>query len=804
MKSQPNPAASEAAGLSEAQATAQRQIFGRNEFSKQTLRRRFALYLKILQDPMGLMLLALAVIYFLLGESNEAILMLVAFVPVSAIDVFLELRAEKALSALRATFQPRAKVWRDGVLKDLPIAEIVPGDWIALEEGQTVPADGLLRRASNLSVSEASLTGESLPIEKTVDTEIFAGTSVLSGFGVYQVTQTGLRSKFGKIMELLHSTEGGVSPLQRKIHQLVSQLMKVAAILVIGLFVLEWARGKSILEALLVSLTFGMASVPEEFPLVFTLYLSLGAWRLAKKGVLVKSLPAVETLGSVDVICTDKTGTLTEGKFQLTEVIPFGDFLPEDRWKFALLACEPVLVDAMEVAILDRASTELSVAPLRQWVLVHDYAFEFDGKHMSHAWRKDSGDSLVAMKGAVEGVLVHCRDAPEVKAAVIQQTEELSSKGYRLLGLAGKFGPITGDRATDEAGMSFMAILAFSDPIRQSATQAVQTCQQQGIQIKMMTGDHPLTAHAIADRLGLIHSHSAIYTGAELTEMSLKARHRAFEMGAIFSRVSPEQKFELVETLKSRGLIVAMTGDGVNDAPALRVADIGISMGDRATDAARATGGMVLTKSDFGGVVYAITEGRRIFSNLRKSFSYLIAFHVPVVLLSFVPVFLNWGELLLPIHIILLELLVHPVSAFAFEGLPGTLGRGRHSIIDRNSVATAVLAGGLVSVSALVLFYLTRDTGIETSRSLALLTVLYGNVGFVVLEAGKQMGKRLWITVGVLLLSNLLFVLSPMVFGALETSIPELKWIAISGALGVISSLPSWSIRLVRLREKKA
>lgn len=760
--------------------------YGRNEIVPSALGSHLSEVLRFFKDPMGLMLLALALIYFLLGETRDAVIMLIAFVPVSTIDVFLELRAQKALKSLKATFQPTAKVFRAGVLREIPIQEIVPQDWIALEEGQTIPADGVVTSGVNLSLNEAALTGESVPVEKSMGDEVFAGTTILAGRGIYQVSQTGKHTKFGKIVELLETAEEGQSPLQLKVKRLVAKIMKLAAVLVVLLFIIEWLRGKSLLKSLLISLTFGMASVPEEFPLVFTLYLSLGAWRLAKSGVLVKALPSVETLGSVNVICTDKTGTLTEGKFQLGEMVSFTQKSSDELWHFALLACEPVIVDSMERAIQAKCPPHVS---LQSWHLIHDYEFESVGKHMSHAWKNASGEAVVAMKGAVEGVLSHCVDSAERKTEILRKTTELSSQGFRLLGLAGKTAPITGVREQDEAGLSFFAILCFSDPIRSSAKAAIVTCQQQGIVVKMITGDHPLTAHAIADQLGLLHSHDALYTGSELALMDAPARGEAFQRGAIFSRVTPEQKYELVKALKQQNLIVAMTGDGVNDAPALKVADIGISMGANATDAARSTAKMVLTQSDFSGIVTAITVGKQIFSNLRKSFAYLISFHTPVVLLSFLPPILGLGELLLPMHIILLEMIVHPVSAFTFENLSGSPDKKVKGLIDQRVVMTSMLAGVLVSLAALGLYLFHGE------RTLAVVTILFGNIGFILLETWPVFTKRLLITLGVLFVVTVSTFTVPAIMQGLHLAPLSLTWALLSLGLALLGSLPSWFLR---------
>ena len=772
-----------------------RKVHGRNEITPSSFTSNLMQILKFLKDPMGLMMLGLALIYFLLGEKRDAMIMLIAFIPVSAIDVFLELRAEKALSALKATFQMTAKVFREGKLSEIAIEEIVPEDWVLLEEGQTIPADGVVRGAFNLNINEGALTGESIPIEKSDGMEVFAGTTVLSGRGHYQVTHTGRLTKFGKIVELLHETNEAKSPLQVKVNNLVKQILKITIVLVICLMFLQLMRGKSFLESLLISLTFGMASVPEEFPLVFTLYLSFGAWRLAKNGVLVKALPSVETLGSVNVICTDKTGTLTEGKFQLNEIIPFTHLSKDELWNFSLLACEPIVVDTMELAIKEKSPININ---FEDWKLIHDYPFEVDGKHMSHAWRNKKGEELVAMKGAVEGVLFHCAQSIEEKKQILLKTEELSSKGYRLLGLAGKNKKISGTREEDEKDLTFLGIMAFSDPIRESAKSAIEVCQQEGITVKMITGDHPLTAHAIADQLNLKHSHEALYTGADLQKMSEEQRKKAFREGAIFSRVTPEQKHSLVQTLKDDGLIVAMTGDGINDTPAMKIADIGISMGENATDAARGTAKMVLTQSDFKGIVYAITEGRRIFANLRKSFSYLISFHVPVVLLSFFPPLFKLGEVFLPIHIILLELIVHPISAFTFENLASFGEKSSRELIGKTIILTSALAGVLVSLFAMIFLFIDKNLSEESVRTLMLLTVLFGNIGFVLLETFPHFSKRLVITIGILLSVTMAIVSVSEVSHFFHLGRVELKYIMLSLFLGLFASVPSKILRQLK------
>ncbi len=779
-------------GLTSIEAKMRLLTYGKNEIVTPAIGSRFLMLLRVVKDPMGLMMLGLAVIYFLIGEKTDAIILLVAYIPITAIDVVLGVQAERAIGQLKSTFSPSAKVFRDGELRDVSILEIVPGDFIALEEGQTIPADGIVCESAGLRINEAALTGESEPVDKMDQDEINAGTSIMAGRGGLLVTETGATTKFGKILNILKESKEELSPLQRKVNTLIKIIVRITVVLVVFLFAMEIIRGKSILQSILIALTFGLAAVPEEFPLVFTLYLSLGAWRLAKTGVLVKSLPAVETLGGVDIICTDKTGTLTEGKFQLTELIPFSPMPRGELWKFAVLACEPVITDSMEKAIFDKAFIR---PDLSKWTLANDYPFELDGKHMSHGWREQSGENLVTMKGAVEGVLAHCLVSPQVKEDILNRTKALSSEGFRLIGLAGKRAPLIGIRERDEENLTFLGILVFSDPIRSSAKEAIDACQREGIVVKMITGDHPLTAHAIADQLGLAHSHDALYSGVDLSRLSHDDRQNAFRTGAIFSRVTPEQKHELVQALKDQGKIVAMTGDGINDTPALKIADIGISMGENATDSARATSKLVLLKNDFNGIVQAVLEGRRIFSSLRKSFSYLVSFHVPIVILAFVPPALGLGDLFLPIHIILLHLIVHPVSAFTFENLPSVKDQRSSEILDKTTLFTSILSGLLLSLSALIPFLFFREWTIEEKRSFSIHVFLFGNIGLILLETLPIFTPRLFVTISLLILSSILIFFLPVISGTLHLAPILPNWFYVCSLLGIASSVPAFMIR---------
>lgn len=737
--------------------------FGPNEIFPSALHARLEEIKKIILDPMGLMLLVLALLHALIGDKRDALILLLAFIPVVMVDVFLEIRVQRVLKAMRSTLKPMAKVIRDGKVEEIPVPEIVVGDILVFEEGQTLSADGKVIESSNLNINESALTGESVPIEKNVDHFFFAGTSIINGRGLGLVETTGVKTQYGQIAALLNETAATQSPLQRKVNKIIRKVLLVAILLAVLLFALKLWRGTGLYESLIVAFTFGMSAIPEEFPLVFTLYLSFGAWRLSKHGVLIRSLPSVESLGGVDVICTDKTGTLTEGVFQLEQLYTFNSSLPASKvWQMALFSCEINPTDSMEIEIKKRADEY--AAQIQGWHLQVDYPFEIVGKHMSHVWSQTQvGNGILVMKGAVEGVLEHCLFEGDEKNIIIEKVDSFASQGYRILGLAYREGQFSGQREVDEKNLKFVGLFLFTDPVRDSAREAIEICQREGIEVKMLTGDHPLTAHAVAEKTGIAHEHEFLFTGQSLSLMSAEEKEKAYQRGAIFSRVRPEQKYEMVEALKKMGKVVAMTGDGINDAPALKLADIGISMGLNATDVARSAAQMILVKNDFKGLVEAVFEGRRIFSNLRRSFSYLVAFHIPVVLLALIPPLFNWGDLLLPIHIIFLELLVHPISAFVFESLPLTQGAAQKSLLPLRRLLIALLSGFALSILALYLFwYLQPTRGQEVARTYSLAAVYLGNMYFVFQECDFNFSKRLLVTEALLIIFALLISLFPL------------------------------------------
>jgi Ca2+-transporting ATPase len=712
---------------------------------------------------MGLMLLALSVVYWTLDKHSDAIILLIAYIPVVSIDVLLELRSQKALRALKRSVRSTCHVIRDGIVVVIQTRELVPGDLLVLEEGQTIPADGHLIEASNLTIDESSVTGESVPVEKNVSKEALSGTTILTGSGLVEIEKTGFSSQIGSIAKVLKEFEATQSPLLLSVRKAVKIVFVIALLLAGMIFAIGVYKTQGYSASLIAALTLAMAAIPEEFPLVFTLYLSLAAYRLSKKGILVKTLPAVEGLGRVDVICTDKTGTITEGRFKLERILgPKGDIDPSEKQISTLIfSCEPKATDAMESAMFEWVNIKAGDAKIEEihtdWELQFDNQFDTREKYMSHVWKnKATGEQVITMKGALEGVLAHCEDSTN-KSAIMLLAEGQAESGKRLLGLAEKTGRFDGNRESDEQSLKFVGILSFTDPVRPSVKPAIQACAARGIRIKMLTGDHLLTAHAVADKIGLPHEHDQLFTGSDLELLSNENRRKAYARGAIFARLKPEQKLQLVEALKSEGNIVAMTGDGINDAPALKLADVGISMGDRATDVARSTAQLVLLKNDFSGIVNSVLEGERVLNSLSQSFGYLIAFHIPIIgVVLFQSFFLSF-PVLQPIHIILLELIVHPVSAFVFDTDNSRLAVRRKTLITRSQIGWSSARGLLLTAFALLIAVLGPGPSQENA-SLGAIALVVGNIGLLLAEKGgiisalsDGLSKRTLVAVGVLL-----------------------------------------------------
>lgn len=715
-------------------------------------------WLKTFGDPMILLLLLAALVYFLLGETRDGWVLVGSIIPIWLVDFALEARTNRALKRIRQLTAPVASVLRDGTEREVPSEELVPGDVLLIKEGDLLPADGILIEGQNVEMDEAPLTGESIPVPKAAGqsgpSEVFAGTSATAGQGKVLVTATGQKTRYGQIGHLMAEIAEERTPLQKKIGGLVKQLLIGAIFACLLVLAIELLRGTGWGKAFLSAVSLAIAAVPEEFPIVFTLYLTMGVFRLARKKALVRQIAGVETLGATTVICADKTGTLTEGKLTVAEH-PEGEN-DELFWRSIVLACEPNPTDLLEKVLVEHAR-EHNVAPeklLAEWKLVHDYPFDLKGKYMSHAWKNGLGELVICAKGAVEGVTARCKTDEETKKQLQQENERLTKAGMRVIAVAfGKLPHFSERREENEKHLTCLGLVGFNDPPRPEVAHSIAECTRAGIRVIMVTGDHPLTAHHIAEAIGLQHEDDQIAIGTELDELNDESFAQKAARANIFARLLPQQKHRLVKALKNRGEIVAMTGDGINDALALKEAHIGVAMGKRGTEVSRAAATMVLLDDNFQTIVEAVKEGRQIFSKIEKAFRYLITFHVPIIFLAVAAPLLGLPLLLLPVIIIWLELIMHPTVALVFEtdrGDPEAMVKPprdpKQPVLTGAELFTSVATGISIGLAILFLFWYQLHDGADekTARATAISSLILAEIFLVALELSRRAGSQVW------------------------------------------------------------
>ena len=756
-------------GLSSSEAAARLVRDGPNVVVPERRGQRIKRLLGPLTDPMVALLLVAAPTYLVIGETTDAIVAFIALGPIAAVGWLLESRAERTLDQLRQLTAPTSTVVRDGVAQTVTVDSLVVGDLVRVHEGDVVPADATIVELTQLLVDESALTGESMPASKQTgaagdECMVWAGTTVLSGRALARITATGSTTRYGRIGTLVAAARSPLTPLQLGLARLVRALAVLAAVFCIAVVAAELLHGDGWGDAVIAGVSLAIAAIPEEFSMIYTLYLALGAWRLAQERALVRRLPSVETLGSTTVICTDKTGTLTHGHLGVAGlwttdgVRVDGGSLSKaeaDLLEAAVLACEPDPYDPLDLAIVDHARRhDIDVAGLHAGTLARDWPFDPSGKYLTHVWRSGGDGPLrVAAKGAPEGIVARTHPAAELRTSVAQANAAFSASGMRVVAVAaGSAEATTTSRADDEAHLRLLGLVAFSDPLRDGVADALRECGAAGIRVVMITGDHPGTAHAVAEGLGLPHETGGtdvIATGDDLDSADDDRLDELVATANVFARTRPEQKHRLVAALRGRGEVVAMTGDGINDAPALREADIGVAMGRRGTDVAREAAALVLLDDNFATIVTAVRDGRRIFDNLTRAFGYLIAFHPPLLLGALVVPLLGKPLLLLPIHLVALELLLHPVVSLVFQADPpdpDTMRRPPRPVGDAlrlRALGRPYAVGTVLAVVLLAVYLISLEAWPEDqARALAFASLLASQP--VLLLSMRSADRPLW------------------------------------------------------------
>lgn len=676
-------------GLSSADAAARLLVDGPNALPASGHRGFWMVILNIIREPMLMLLVACGIVYLILGDPQEATLLLSGVVFILGITIVQEQKTERALDALKDLSSPRTTVIRDGKRIVLASHDVVCGDVVVLGEGDRIPADGILDMASNLQVDESVLTGESLAVSKrcagVVDTQmappggdetpfVFSGTLVTSGNGIFTVTATGSATAFGKIGAALFDIQLKGTRLQGEVATLVRRIAVFSLFTCVAVTVIYGLEHGRWLKGILTGLSLAMAMIPEEFPVVLTVFLAIGAWRLSKARVLARRIPVIETLGSATVLCVDKTGTLTENRMRVIEAVPstwndVGVINAADVVRIAALASTPNPFDPMEKAIFAALASETELPPPAS--IIKSFAISPELPAMTNIWEQDSGQ-LAACKGAPEAVLNLCNADDAARERVHTNVSSLAAMGLRVLGVARHHAPNLADAADQaELKLDFVGLIGLADPIRSDVPPAIAECHRAGIRVVMITGDHPQTALAIAAQAG-ITTDGGVTTGAMLAEMSDEALQSVVKQTDVYARISPDQKLLLVKAMIASGEIVGMTGDGVNDAPALKAAHIGIAMGERGTEVAREAASLILLGDRFASIVDAVRTGRRIYDHIQKAMAYIVAVHIPIAGMTLIPAIMGWPEALLPVHILFLELVIDPACTIAFEAEPAS------------------------------------------------------------------------------------------------------------------------------------
>ncbi|MPM14619.1 Calcium-transporting ATPase 1 [bioreactor metagenome] len=706
-------------GLTTEEAKRRQQQYGKNELTPQKKESFFIKVLHILCEPMFLLLIIAAVIYFVLGEPKDGAIMLVFVVGIISIDVIQEWKTDKTLNALKDLSAPHVTVIRDGTEQKIASVDLVPGDVMLIFEGVKIPADGAVIRCADLCVDESSLTGEAegvwkVPAEgETSGTDYwrrdycYAGTLVTQGTAAVEVEKIGPATEYGKIGLGVASAPEEDTPLQKQTAGLVRTCAAIAGVLFLLVAGFTWLNlpdhgfKARLIESILSGITLAMAMIPEEFPVILTVFLSMGAWRLAKKNSLVRKLPSVETLGAISVLCVDKTGTITMNRMTVQKTwVASGD--EETLLRTMGLGCETDAYDPMEKAMLRYCEQHgITQESLFDGELVVEYAFTNALKMMGHVWRK-GGELVIAAKGSPERILTICELTDEERAAAQEQIDALASEGLRVIAVASANPTDTQSvpASITDCRLSLLGLIGLADPPRESVKEDIAVCKKAGIRVVMITGDSGATAAAIAKKVGMSNG-GHIITGDMLEAMTGEELREAVKDVSIFSRVIPEHKMRIVKAFKDNGEIVAMTGDGVNDAPALKYADIGIAMGKRGSEVSREAADLILMDDNFTTIVETVKDGRRIYDNIRKAVGYVFAIHIPIAFASLLAPFLGIAPsalLLLPLHVVLLEVLIDPTCSIVLERQPPEA-----DIMERapRSPAEKLLTGALLSKSLL-------------------------------------------------------------------------------------------------------
>lgn len=737
-------------GLSDSEVKKAQEQYGNNAIKSDQNSAWYSLLFDILKEPMTLILIAVSIIYVLVGDLGEATFMFVAIVAVTGISFYQDSRNQKALQELEKLNEPLSSVIRNGRLVEIPTHEITIGDLCVTEEGKMINADGNIVHSNDFSVNESALTGESMSVFKDIDhPEIYSGTLTVSGLAIFEVTAIGAGTKLGKIGTSILSIKEEKSPLQLQIEKFVKGMAIIGIIVFVMVCGFNYFQTKDIVSSLLNGLTLAMSILPEEIPVAFTTFMALGSWKLLREGIIVKKSSVVETLGSTTVICSDKTGTITENSMKLKAIYDakMSSVFDENQFKnveiseiiqYAMWSSEPVPFDPMEKT-LHRVYEQTQLDERNQYQMFFEYPLSGKPPMMTHCFKNNKNQRIIAAKGAPEAILNVSNLSEEEKNQLKKVIDDFGLKGFRLLGVAkSNFEEDNFPKHQQDLPFEFLGFVVFYDPPKKGINTVFQQIYDAGIKVKVITGDNAETTKSIAEQAGILHAENSI-TGSEIAQLSEKDLLQTAHDKVLFARMFPEAKLAVVKALKEDGEVVAMLGDGVNDGPALKAAHIGVAMGEKGTEIAKQAAQLILTNDDLGKLVVGIAAGRRIYTNLKKAVQYIISIHIPIILIVSLPLFLGWvfPQIFTPVHVIFLELVMGPTCSIVYENEPlekDSMKRKprpmTETFLNWKELSTSIIQGIIITLGLLFVYQYTYQLGgnEEKTRAMVFTTLIFSNI----------------------------------------------------------------------------
>ncbi len=740
-------------GLTNEEVITSRKKHGENSIVLKEENHFLKAILKFIKDPMILLLLVASIIYFISGKTADAIFLASAIVLVSLISSFQNARSRNALAKLKDFTKPNCKVIRNGKTIEIKTEELVIGDSLIVEEGTSISADGTILHSNDFSVNEAILTGESMSVSKDKsgkDNMVFQGTNVASGLAIATITSIGSETKLGKIGKSLEAITEEKTPLEIQIGNFVKKMAIAGGIIFLIVWAINYFHSYNLLDSLLKALTLAMSILPEEIPIAFTTFMVLGAWRMMRKGIIVKQMKTVETLGSATVICIDKTGTITENTMSLAKIFTLESNkitnlesnLSDEELQLittSMFASEIIPFDPMEKALHEIYLIKTPKDERSQYKMVHEYPLSGKPPMMTHVFENKSGNRIIAAKGGSEAILALCKLSAKEKKQILEAIQSLSTEGYRILAVGeaifvGKNYPKT----QQEFELEFKGLLAFYDPPKKNSHLVLQHFYKAGINVKIITGDNAETTASIAKQIGFIGFDKSI-SGDELMKLSEKELKKKVSEINLFTRMFPEAKLRIINALKANKEIVAMTGDGVNDGPALKAAHIGIAMGKKGTEIAKQAASLIIVNDDLNKMVFAISMGRKIYSNLKKAIQFVISIHIPIILTVFIPLALGWiyPNIFSPIHIIFLELVMGPTCSIVYENEPiekNTMMQKPRpftaTFFNWKELSTSIIQGLIITIGTLFCYQyaIYQEFSEATTRTMIFVVLVTANI----------------------------------------------------------------------------